>query len=136
MFALVGCGDEQDVTTASSTAATSVAASSGPTEDRPSTSPPVVGGRKPATDTTRSEVASDESDTTCGTVPGPDGALRVLVLAGEVTCDSAKTVATQYAPKIVTGQQQSVAGWTCAPSQLEGVLAACQKGTTVIGFAP
>ncbi|MFE0748624.1 hypothetical protein [Gordonia sp. NPDC058843] len=135
MMALAACGEEQDVTAASSMPATSAAATSEQT-DGPATSPPVVPGRKPVSTTPSSTVASDDSDTTCGTIPGPDGALRVLVLAGDVTCDSARSIATQYGPKITTGQQQSVAGWTCAPSQLEGVLAACQKGTTVIGFAP
>ena len=135
MSMLVACGAEQDVTTASSTSQAVAAESGSPSAEQPATSP-VVPGRKPVSTTTSSATASDDSDTTCGTIPGPDGALRVMILAGDVSCDSARTIATQYGPKITTGQQQSVAGWTCAPSQLEGVLAACQKGTAVIGFAP
>ncbi|WP_439031250.1 hypothetical protein [Gordonia terrae] len=135
MMTLAACGGEQDVTAASSTPETSAAASES-ASDRPATSPPVVPGRKPVSTATSSAVASDDTDTTCGTIPGPDGSLRVLILAGDVACDSAKSIATQYGPKIATGQQQSVAGWTCAPSQVEGILAACQKGTAVIGFAP
>ncbi|MET4166240.1 MULTISPECIES: hypothetical protein [Gordonia] len=137
MSTLLACGAEQDVTTASSTTQAGAAESVPQSAEQPATSPPVVPGRKPVSSTpTSSAVASDDSDTSCGTIPGPDGSLRVMVLAGDVACDSARTIATQYGPKITTGQQQSIAGWTCAPSQLEGVLAACQKGTTVIGFAP
>ncbi|OUC80982.1 hypothetical protein CA982_01120 [Gordonia lacunae] len=136
MSTLLACGAEQDVTTASSTTQSGVAASGPQSAEQPATSPPVVPGRKPVSTSTSSAVASDDSDTTCGTIPGPDGSLRVLVLAGDVACDSATSIATQYGPKIASGQQQSVGGWTCAPSQLEGVLAACQKGTAVIGFAP
>ncbi|MBR7191802.1 hypothetical protein [Gordonia sp. SCSIO 19800] len=136
MSTLVACGAEQDLTTASSASQAGAVESGSPSAEQPATSPPVVPGRKPVSTTASSATASDDSDTTCGTIPGPDGALRVMILAGDVSCDSARTIATQYGPMITTGQQQSVAGWTCAPSQLEGVLAACQKGTSVIGFAP
>ncbi|EON30600.1 hypothetical protein GTC6_21710 [Gordonia terrae C-6] len=137
MSTLLACGAEQDVTTASSTTQAGAAESGPQSAEQPATSPPVVPGRKPVSSTpTSSATQSDDSDTTCGTIPGPDGALRVLILAGDVACDSATSIAAQYGPKIASGQQQSVAGWTCAPSQLEGVLAACQNGTAVIGFAP
>jgi hypothetical protein len=134
MMTLAACGEEQDVTAASS--APTSAASSETASDGPATSPPVVPGRKPVSTGSSSAVESDDTDTACGTIPGPDGSLRVMILAGDVACDSATSIATQYGPKIASGQQQSVAGWTCAPSQVEGILAACQKGTAVIGFAP
>ncbi|MDV7101584.1 hypothetical protein R4227_16030 [Gordonia amicalis] len=103
-------------------------------------------GRRPQARVDRAESVTPRADAddsarsgpgaTCGTIPGPDGALRVLILAGDVDCDQAKTIGGEYGPKIVSGTQQSVSGWTCGPSQLQGVLAACQKDTTVIGFAP
>lgn len=141
LFTLSACGEEQDVT---DTAGTGAQASAEQPADAPSTSAPVVAGRKPAS--TRAESVTPRADAddstrsgpgaTCGTIPGPDGALRVLILAGDVDCDQAKTIGGEYGPKIVSGTQQSVSGWTCGPSQLQGVLAACQKDTTVIGFAP
>ncbi|SDU69927.1 hypothetical protein [Gordonia westfalica] len=141
LLTLSACGAEQDVT---DTSANSAAASAEQPADAPSTSAPVVAGRKPAS--TRADSVTQSADagdsgqsgpgSTCGTIPGPDGALRVLILAGDVDCDQAKSVGDAYGPKIVTGSQQSVSGWTCGPSQLQGVLAACQKDTTVIGFAP
>ncbi|TSD94715.1 hypothetical protein FOV72_16020 [Gordonia rubripertincta] len=141
LFTLSACGSEQDVT---DTSANNAAASAEQPADAPSTSAPVVPGRKPASaraDSVTPRADADESTgsgpgTTCGRIPGPDGALRVLILAGDVECDDAKSVADDYGPKIVTGAQQSVSGWTCGPSQLQGVLAACQKDATVIGFAP
>ncbi|GAA12817.1 MULTISPECIES: hypothetical protein [Gordonia] len=144
LFTLSACGSEQDVTDTSASGGNGAVASAEQPADAPSTSAPVVPGRKPASARPNSVTSGADADestqggpgTTCGSIPGPDGALRVLVLAGDVDCDQAKSIADEYGPKIVTGTQQSVGGWTCGPSALQGVLAACQKDTTVIGFAP
>ncbi|MDL9938865.1 hypothetical protein QSJ18_19130 [Gordonia sp. ABSL1-1] len=135
-LSLVGCGSERDVTADSSTASNAVSAPA--SEDRPSTSPPVVGGPKPRSTTAAESVSTEDEGAgqTCGQIPGPDGALRILVLAGGVTCADAKELGKEYGPKIVTGKQQSVSGWTCGPSELEGILAACVKGQQVVGFTP
>lgn len=144
LFTLSACGSEQDVTDTSANAGNSAAPAAEQPAGTPSTSAPVVAGRKPASTLAESVTPRADADdsarsgpgATCGTIPGPDGALRVLILAGDVDCDQAKSIGGEYGPKIVSGTQQSVSGWTCGPSQLQGVLAACQKATTVIGFAP
>ncbi|WP_084813223.1 hypothetical protein [Gordonia sp. CNJ-863] len=144
LFTLSACGAEQDVTDTSASAGDSAAASAEQPADAPSTSAPVVPGRKPASARADSVTPGADAEgstrggpgATCGSIPGPDGALRVLILSGDVDCDKATSIAGEYGPKIVSGAQQSVSGWTCGPSQLQGVLAACQKDTTVIGFAP
>lgn len=138
LLTLTACGGEQDVTdTATSSAAVAPAS--------PNASAPVVAGRKPATTpatsrtTTSSGATASETGgpgTQCGTVPGPDGALTVTILAGDVSCETADEIGVEYGPKIATGTQHEVSGWTCGPSQLRGVLSACQKGKSVIGFAP
>ena len=133
MLALAGCGTEQESTAGSSTAAQPPAS--------PSTSVPVVGGPSPhaASSTVASEAdetSSEAGSQTCGSIPGPDGALRIMVLSGDVECSTAKKIAEEYGPKIATGQKQSVSGWTCGPSEVEGILAACQSDSKVIGFTP
>ncbi|WHU47222.1 hypothetical protein QNM97_25315 [Gordonia sp. L191] len=130
---LAACGDEQQSGAQDSSAAPSVTT--------PSTSVPVVAGPSPQSRTTEATSGAQSASTsstskTCGSVAGPDGALRVLVLAGDVDCETAKKIGTEYSPKIATGQQQKVSGWTCGPSEVRGILAACQSGDKVLGFTP
>lgn len=129
---LAACGSEEQ----STSSATS------PQAQSPSTSVPAVAGPNPqsphtptSTDASTSRSVTSGA-TTCGTVAGPDGALRVLVLAGNVGCATAKKIGIEYSPKISTGTQQRVSGWTCGPSEVSGILAACQSGDKVIGFTP
>ncbi|MGC4935189.1 hypothetical protein ACLQ3C_16070 [Gordonia sp. DT30] len=128
---LAACGDEQQ---------SDAGGTSTPAASAPATSVPVVAGPSPhsATHTTRTSAVSSAAATatTCGNVPGPDGALRVLVLAGNVDCATAQKVATEYSPKIATGHEQQVSGWTCGPSEARGILAACQSGNKAIGLTP
>ncbi|MEO9329098.1 hypothetical protein [Gordonia aurantiaca] len=138
LLTLTACGEGQDVTDTSASATAAVEQQAGP-----STSPPVVAGRKPVSKPATSSAASAAGTsaaggpgTECGTIPGPDGALTVTILAGDVACATAKEIGDEYGPKIATGAQHKVSDWTCGPSQLTGVLAACQKDTSVIGFAP
>lgn len=126
-LALLGCGSEQEV--ASSTTASEPPALS--------SSAPVVGGPRPASSTAQTSASrSGSAAQECGKIPGPDGSLRILVRAGNVNCDTAKQLATDYGPKIATGQQQTVNGWTCGPSEIEGMLAACVRGNDAVGFTP
>lgn len=104
-------------------------------------SAPVVAGPKPGSATATSSAADDTADAaagerSCGTTAGPDGALRILVSTDDVTCEQATALATEYGPKIATGQPQTVNGWDCGPSQQSGVLASCSKGDAIISFAP
>lgn len=149
VFALGACGDEQSAaqdsstTTATSQASTqppSSTATSDHDDAAASSSAPVVGGPRPAPRNTDDNAADDgvveAGDQVCGTTRGPDGPLRVVVRGGDVGCDEATRLAEQYGPQIATGQPQTVDGWSCAPSQVEGVLAACTRDGNEIGFAP
>ncbi|MYR07414.1 hypothetical protein GTV32_14350 [Gordonia sp. SID5947] len=126
-IALAACGGEQEATSSSSeTTATTIS-------ENPNAS--VVGGPKPVSPTT--SVADDHAGhTQCGVTKGPDGSLRIVVLQGDLTCDTAKQVATEYSPKIATGQPQQVSGWQCGPSETAGILASCTKGDQEFGLAP
>ena len=129
-LSLAGCGSEQEV--GSSATSEPLALSS---------SAPVVGGPRPQSPATTSSAESVSSSAAeaghvCRKIPGPDGALRVIIVAGNVSCATATEVANEYGPKIATGSQQQVSGWTCGPSDIEGMLAACVKGSDVIGFTP
>ncbi|MEE3852148.1 hypothetical protein VZC37_17530 [Gordonia sp. LSe1-13] len=88
-------------------------------------SAPVVAGPSPRQNTQAPAMEPDDRE--CGTTSGPDGALRVLVTDGNVTCDEAMAVAAQYGPLIATGQDQMVDGWDCGPSDDDGVLAQCER---------
>ncbi|GAB92305.1 hypothetical protein [Gordonia rhizosphera] len=129
-FALAGCGSEAEApSSSSSSAASGVAAVS----ENPSAS--VIGGPKPASPTT--SVADEATgQTECGKTPGPDGALRILILAGDLTCDTAEQIAAEYGPMIATGRPQTVSGWDCGPSETPGVLATCSKDGQEFGLAP
>ena len=158
---LAACGSEDDATdTPSSTAVASSPASesasvtsSAKTSTKASKtkqtelrtenpSAPIVGGRVPASKSGSDKPGSDVSAPTpangeCGTTQGPDGALHIVILAGDVTCSEAKGLTKEYNAKaIATGQQKNVGDWTCGPSQVHGLLAACQKDQSVIGFTP
>ncbi|MEE4023847.1 hypothetical protein V1Y59_12220 [Gordonia sp. PKS22-38] len=89
-------------------------------------SAPVVAGPSPRPNT-QVPAQADDDDRECGTTSGPDGALRVLVTDGDVTCDEAMAVAARYGPLIATGQDQMVDGWDCGPSDDDGVLAQCER---------
>lgn len=131
---LAACGTEQE-SGASGTASSTPAY----TSSTGASSVPVVGGPDPRSKTRTSSAeasSSSQGGTTCGTISGPDGSLRILVLAGDVDCTTAKKIGGEYSPKIATGTAQQVSGWTCGPSQVEGILAACQSGDKVIGFTP
>lgn len=134
--ALTACGSSEEAAAPSSSpAAQTGTAATTTSESSPTTSASVVGGPKPVAPTT--SVADHHAERkNCGRIAGPDGALRILLLAGDIDCGDAKQVADQYAPKIATGERQTVGEWTCAPSEVDGLLAACQKGTSVVGFAP
>lgn len=124
-LALAACGSEQEATT-TSTAAPVIS-------ENPSA--PVVGGPKPASPTA-SEAEPEAGHTQCGTTNGPDGSLRIVILEGRLSCDTAKQIATEYSPKIATGAAQTVSGWSCGPSQTAGVLASCSNDGKAFGLVP
>lgn len=105
-------------------------------------SAPVVAGPspRPTSDTTQAQPTDDRE---CGTTSGPDGALRVLITDGTVSCEEAMALAAQYGPMIATGRDQMVDGWECGPSDDAGVLAKCERDNDAttddddeINFAP
>ncbi|MFW0786153.1 hypothetical protein AAFP35_16720 [Gordonia sp. CPCC 206044] len=127
--ALAACGGEQETT--SSSAATQTSATT--VSENPSAS--VVGGPKPVSPTT--SVADEHAaHTQCGRAKGPDGSLQIVILDGDLNCDTAEQIASEYSPKISTGAPQTVAGWECGPSQTPGILASCSKGDQEFGLAP
>ena len=128
-LALAACGTEEQ----SSPTSGASSEPAPPVAENPSAS--VVGGPKPASPTT--SVEDDHADTTqCGSTKGPDGALRILILDGDLDCGTAQEIATAYGPKIATGQPQQVSGWVCGPSETAGILATCTKGEQEFGLAP
>lgn len=123
---LTACGDEQQAPSASGVP--------GPPADR---SVPVVGGVSPKAPaspppTTRSTTADDKE---CGMTGGPDGALHVRLAGGDVTCETAMSIAKEYSPLIASGKTQTVSGWTCGPSDTSGELSRCTKDDQVIAFS-
>ncbi|MBD0023802.1 hypothetical protein GII33_21150 [Gordonia pseudamarae] len=161
---LAACGSEDDATggpsssevASSTTSHTAAAESSGSSSTTSNSaqlrtenpSAPIVGGPVPASKRSSHKADPDAATRTttsaptpatgeCGTTQGPDGALHIVILAGEVTCAEAKGLTKEYNAKaIATGQQKKVGDWTCGPSQVHGLLAACQKDQSVIGFTP
>ncbi|MGO3327440.1 hypothetical protein [Gordonia sp. (in: high G+C Gram-positive bacteria)] len=127
------CGDEQEAPSAESST-TSVAA---PPSDR---SVPVVPGPKPKSSTATSTSAERESTPddaeSCGAAKGPDGALQIRLVEGDITCDTAKGIAKEYSPLIATGQPQDVKGWQCGPSTTVGELARCTKDSQAFALVP
>lgn len=124
---LTACGSPQEAPTVTSGLPT-------PPADR---SVPVVAGPNPARSSTTSPSASTPvADEHCGAAKGPDGALEVHLIAGDVTCDTAMAIAKEYSPLIATGKAQSVSGWDCGPSQTTGELARCTRDGQVFAFLP
>ena len=85
-----------------------------------------------------SEDASEApEEKTCGSTKGPDGPLTVTILAGDIPCDEAEKVASDYvsAPDgFLTSQVKKMDGWICGPSaEVEGELSRCVKDDT--GFS-
>lgn len=125
-LAMVGCGSEQQATdTSSATAATSSPAASTVAGPKPAPPPSSIPAEKQT---------SVVAGTQCGLTKGPDGALTIVILDGNVSCDTAKAVAKEYGPKIATGASHTVSGWDCGPTQTVGVLAKCVKGTDAFGL--
>ncbi|MGB3301759.1 hypothetical protein [Gordonia sp. (in: high G+C Gram-positive bacteria)] len=125
------CGSENDATSSADSSATVVTPPA-------NSSIPVVGGPKPKT--TSADAApssrSAEGDQTCGATKGPDGALQIHIVEGDVSCDTAKTIAKEYGPLIATGAPQTVSGWDCGPSKVVGELARCTKGSQAFALMP
>ena len=127
------CGSEEEAPqTARPDSSASVVA---PPSDR---SVPVVPGPSPksATSSATTTTTADEAGDSCGSTKGPDGALQIRLVEGDVTCDTAKSVAKEYGPLIATGKAQSVNGWDCGPSHTEGELARCTKGSQAFALTP
>ncbi|MFC0313428.1 hypothetical protein ACFQNE_13435 [Gordonia phosphorivorans] len=123
-FTLTACGEQQQAPTAGSGVAT-------PPADR---SVPVVGGpsKAPASSRSTSSTAADASE--CGRVGGPDGALHVRIAGGDVSCETAMSIAKEYSPLIATGKSQTVSGWDCGPSTAAGELARCSRDDQAVAF--
>ncbi|NMO05189.1 hypothetical protein HH308_28625 [Gordonia sp. TBRC 11910] len=124
------CGSEEQATSSSTAAAASSAETTNPDAS-------TVAGPKPAAPPSSIPAGKQTSVVAgkqCGLTKGPDGALTIVILEGGVTCDVAKTVATVYGPKIASGSEQQISGWTCGPTQTAGVLAKCVKGDDAFGL--
>ncbi|GAC58568.1 hypothetical protein GOHSU_43_00120 [Gordonia hirsuta DSM 44140 = NBRC 16056] len=123
---LAGCGTEQQAPDSSQAAHT-------PPADR---SIPVVGGvSPPSRDSAESPSSAPKDADECGRVGGPDGSLFVRLAGGDVTCETAMSIAKQYSPLISTGEPQTVSGWDCGPSaETHGELARCTKDNQIIAF--
>ncbi|MCF8587413.1 hypothetical protein [Gordonia liuliyuniae] len=125
------CGDEQEAPNAESS--TTVAT---PPSDR---SVPVVPGPKPRSSTpptSESPETATGDGQSCGSAKGPDGALQIRVVEGDVSCETATGIAKEYSPLIATGQPQDVNGWDCGPSTTAGELARCTKDSQAFAFVP
>ncbi|WP_026919720.1 hypothetical protein [Gordonia shandongensis] len=123
----VACGSENEATSAESSPS-SFAKAPGSAES----SVPVVGGPKPqsraSSTAPTSESTTDAGQKTCGATGGPDGALQIHVVSGDLDCDTARTIAKEYGPLIATGEPQSVSGWECGPSEESGEMSRCTRG--------
>lgn len=126
-IALAGtaCGSENEA--ASPGADTSATGVSTHVTNDPSV--PVVPGPKPKTDASDepTETVSADGNRTCGATKGPDGALYIHLVEGNLTCDVARNIAKEYGPLIATGAPQTVSGWNCGPSTTAGEMARCTK---------
>ncbi len=125
---IAACGDESAAPTAESSSATVVT----PPSDR---SVPVVPGRKPTSETTPETSTPDDAES-CGAAKGPDGALQIRLVEGDVTCETAKAIAKEYSPLIATGQPQKVNDWECGPSTVTGELARCTFDSKAFALVP
>ncbi|MDR2280111.1 MAG: hypothetical protein LBE07_04545 [Gordonia sp. (in: high G+C Gram-positive bacteria)] len=128
---VAACGDETAAPSAESTSATAVVT---PPTDR---SVPVVPGRKPTSATATTPDSSTPDDAkSCGPAKGPDGALQIHLVEGDVTCSTAKAIAKEYSPLIATGQKQKVRDWECGPSTVTGELARCTYDSKAFALVP
>ncbi|GAA3947580.1 hypothetical protein [Gordonia caeni] len=121
------CGDAQEAPDATSAGAT-------PPSDR---SVPVIGGPSPAStapDSGDDTSSTAKDDDECGVTGGPDGALHVRLISGDVTCETAMSIAKEYSPLIATGQPQTVSGWSCSPSEVPGELSRCTRNNQIFAF--
>lgn len=76
---------------------------------------------------------------TCGTSYGPDGALDIVVIAGQVDCLSAKIAADEYMGHVdgfITNQPLEIAnGWICWPSSEAGSeIVRCNEGDQLVSL--
>lgn len=125
-FAATACGSESEAPSDPNTPATSAQAPSG------NSSVPVVAGPKPRSTTAAAstgEATTEDGTKTCGATKGPDGALYIHVVQGDIGCDTARTIADEYGPLIATGKPQTISGWDCGPATNPGELARCSKGS-------
>lgn len=75
----------------------------------------------------------------CGTSYGPDGALDIVVIAGQVDCLSAKIAADEYMGHVdgfLTNQPLEIAnGWICWPSSEAGSeIVRCNEGDQLVSL--
>ncbi|MGB3697586.1 MAG: hypothetical protein WBA05_09145 [Gordonia sp. (in: high G+C Gram-positive bacteria)] len=132
-LAATACGSENNASSSSD-----AAASAGVTAPANS-SIPVVGGPKPkpqAPNHSAPESTSPSGAPTCGATKGPDGALQIHIVAGDLPCDTAQTIAREYGPLIATGAPQTVSGWDCRPSTVVGELSRCSRGSQAFALTP
>lgn len=127
---VTACGEEAPAPSAESS---DVTAAVTPPSDR---SVPVVPGRKPTSQTATPKSSTPDGVKECGAAKGPDGALEIHLVAGDVTCATAQAVAKDYSPLIATGKPQKVKDWDCAPSTVVGELARCTNGSMAFAFVP
>lgn len=123
--ALTACGTSQEAPKATPSVITPPAGSS----------VPVVAGPNPVTSKTAA-TSTPEKAGSCGATKGPDGALQVTLVDGDVTCETAMSIAKEYGPLIASGTPQSVSGWDCGPSTTDGELARCSKGGQTFALVP
>ncbi|GEE00293.1 hypothetical protein nbrc107696_07390 [Gordonia spumicola] len=127
---VAACGDETEAPSAASSTVAEVT----PPSDR---SVPVVPGRKPTSETTQTPKSSTPDGVkSCGATAGPDGALQIHLVGGDVTCATAKAIAKDYSPLIATGKAQKIKEWDCGPSNVAGELARCTKDDLAFALVP
>ncbi|WOC12016.1 hypothetical protein [Gordonia sp. MP11Mi] len=124
------CGNEQEAPKAETSTAVVT-----PPSDR---SVPVVPGPKPRSSTapSTSPATTSGDGQSCGSAKGPDGALQIQIVEGDLSCETATAIAKEYSPLIATGQPQDVNGWNCGPSTTAGELARCTKDSQSFAFVP
>ena len=128
-LAAAGCGSEEQAPEAAESAKSTVVT---PPTDR---SVPTVAGPSREQPTTAETTETAEDGKQCGTARGPEGALRVLIVAGDPDCDEVQKVADAYGPQMYKGGTQSIEGWECSPSQTLGELSRCSKGDDAFALA-
>lgn len=98
---------------------------------------PTVAGPSPVPNPDVPETAPAEALRSCGQTAGPDGALQVHVMEGDISCDDVADVLDGYDARMrTTGADHDVDGWTCGPARVEGELFRCAKDGTIIALTP